>query len=55
LETRVVEAITEWVGETAPEHAIAAAREAITIVRDALAPEQDKEAVQPDGFINDYD
>jgi hypothetical protein len=32
LEDRVVEAITEWVGETPPEHALAAAREAIAIV-----------------------
>jgi hypothetical protein len=33
LEQRVVDAITEWVGETPPEHAVAAAREAIAIVR----------------------
>jgi hypothetical protein len=33
LEERVVEAITEWIGETPPEHAIAAAREAIAVVR----------------------
>src|SRR5882672_2431050 len=33
LEDRVVEAITEWVGPTPPEHALAAAREAIAIIR----------------------
>ncbi len=38
LETQVVEAITEWVGETDPDHAIAAAREAIAIVRRAVSP-----------------
>lgn len=44
LENRVIEAITEWVGETEPDHALAAAREAIAIVRDSAQGVQEIDA-----------